>query len=437
MHNQEDALCVQVLREYLNDAMCANGLAELWAHIQNKLNLLLSFAQCTLYLRADDTWMRMDVQGDVVKFLPVTGESGVVRMVDAAVADKCFSWHLKEGEERCAALPLVCGTKCWGCIWVGGIQAENTRSQCAAAEKIAECAAVQLLPMVEECDTRGTALKLLKENALIMLSADLKSPLILAEMTMREISEKLKKHDESIYNAEYAALFSKWENTVRIMLRLTDNLFEIGRLEEGCAILSPTWHDAEELVREIVDSVVPYAQMKNVSLQFVSALREPVELYTDENSVARILINLLANALVAATRSAQAPTVSITLASYDSGVAVSVRDNGPGILPEDKPHVFEKLWQRPIYGDQRKQGIGLGLYLSHRLAQTLQAVLAVEDCPQGACFTLRLPLLYKEPQGAGRSVRSLSAPYIKSNWRERLDTEMAMLSLLSTSAETE
>ncbi len=76
-------------------------------------------------------------------------------------------------------------------------------------------------------------------------------------------------------------------------------------------------------------------------------------------------------------------------ATNDEWVRVSVRDFGPGIPPEVLPRIFD-----PFFTTKgRDQGTGLGLAVSHGIAQEHGGDLTVETAPgQGACFILELPI---------------------------------------------
>jgi signal transduction histidine kinase len=64
-----------------------------------------------------------------------------------------------------------------------------------------------------------------------------------------------------------------------------------------------------------------------------------------------------------------------------------VVDEGPGIPLEVLPHVFERFYT----GRAQRGGIGLGLYIAHRIATAHGGEIAADQCPgKGARFTIRL-----------------------------------------------
>jgi signal transduction histidine kinase len=70
-----------------------------------------------------------------------------------------------------------------------------------------------------------------------------------------------------------------------------------------------------------------------------------------------------------------------------------VEDDGPGIPPEQKPHVFERFYR--IDG-RLASGSGLGLAIARELARAMDGSLEVESQPGRTVFRLRLPVGTRE-----------------------------------------
>jgi signal transduction histidine kinase len=70
-------------------------------------------------------------------------------------------------------------------------------------------------------------------------------------------------------------------------------------------------------------------------------------------------------------------------------VQVSVADDGPGIAPDDLPHVFDRFWQG---GPERAEGGGLGLAIARELVRAHGGRIWVESTPSsGSTFLFELP----------------------------------------------
>ncbi len=87
----------------------------------------------------------------------------------------------------------------------------------------------------------------------------------------------------------------------------------------------------------------------------------------------------------------------VAIEATEANVRVSVRDHGPGIPDEFKPHIFEKFAQADATDTRQKGGTGLGLSIVKQLAVKLGGEVGFEDAPGGGTiFRLDLPRL--EPQ---------------------------------------
>jgi signal transduction histidine kinase len=75
---------------------------------------------------------------------------------------------------------------------------------------------------------------------------------------------------------------------------------------------------------------------------------------------------------------------------------VSVRDEGPGVPPEQQERIFQRF-HRASTGTQ---GMGLGLYLCQRLVEAHGGRIWVESAPgNGATFSFTLPVIAIAEEG--------------------------------------
>jgi two-component system nitrogen regulation sensor histidine kinase NtrY len=109
------------------------------------------------------------------------------------------------------------------------------------------------------------------------------------------------------------------------------------------------------------------------------------QLKIDRDQIKRVVINLLENAVAAM---AEQGTIQIT-SHYDPELKMAdfrIIDDGPGILPEDRPRLFEP------YFSTKKTGTGLGLAIVNSVVTDHNGFVRVKDnLPRGACFVVELP----------------------------------------------
>jgi len=107
----------------------------------------------------------------------------------------------------------------------------------------------------------------------------------------------------------------------------------------------------------------------------------------DGERVLQILSNLVGNAV---KFTPEGGTVTLSSAPGDGEVRFSVTDTGPGIPPEQVPHIFGAFWQAR-HADRR--GLGLGLSIARGLVEAHGGRIWVESEPgRGASFVFTLPL---------------------------------------------
>lgn len=167
--------------------------------------------------------------------------------------------------------------------------------------------------------------------------------------------------------------------------RLINELLDISRLETGHLSLAPREVELAELARRVVTSVQATVPELDPALRFPADL--PV-VVADADKVEQVLTNLVENA--AKYGSPLGLVIEGTVSDDASAVAVTVRDQGPGIAPTDLPRVFDRWFQRE---QGRPTGTGLGLWISRGLVEAHGGTLTVASPPgEGAAFTFTLPL---------------------------------------------
>jgi signal transduction histidine kinase len=111
----------------------------------------------------------------------------------------------------------------------------------------------------------------------------------------------------------------------------------------------------------------------------------------DRDRVKQVMLNLLSNA--AKFCNTESARVAVELTVDGGALRVDVRDNGPGIRPQDQQAIFEKFRQGGDALTERPHGTGLGLSISHQIVTHLGGELWVESAPgSGATFSFTLPL---------------------------------------------
>ena len=170
------------------------------------------------------------------------------------------------------------------------------------------------------------------------------------------------------------------------MKRLIQDLLEVRRMESGRLVVEPRPESAYVLVCEAIDTLRPLATAANLKLKAAVRSDAPMVL-ADPARIQQVLSNLVGNAIKFTP-----PGGRIVVSAEALGepvVRFAVVDSGPGIAPEQLPHVFGRYWQA---NRADRRGIGLGLAIAKGLVEAHGGRIWVESqVGAGSKFYFTLP----------------------------------------------
>ncbi len=186
------------------------------------------------------------------------------------------------------------------------------------------------------------------------------------------------------------------QTEIERLTRMVTDLLTLARAESGRLPLHRQRTDLGALVLEVVGQVGVLAQAKAVQVQVGEF--EPVSVCVDPDQIKQVLLNVIGNAVKYTPSGGQ---VSVSLSREAQWVTVHVRDTGPGIPPEDVPHIFERFYRAEksrTRSDAR--GFGLGLSIAYWITRNHGGDIEVESqVGEGSTFHIRLPLGEEACQG--------------------------------------
>jgi PAS domain S-box-containing protein len=226
----------------------------------------------------------------------------------------------------------------------------------------------------------------LKSTFLTNMSHEIRTPLTailgFADILAEEIDDENQK--------EFIELIAK---SGRRLMDTLNSVLELARLEAGRGALSEERVDVAALVDESVTMFQPTAADRGLYIRAEVERTQPLEVVLDEAALARILHNLLGNA-VKFTK-----TGGITVAAraerdaaQGAVVVVDVRDTGVGIDADFLPRLFGQFEQESRGVARTHEGVGLGLAISRQLVERMGGTIRVaSEKGVGTTFRLTFP----------------------------------------------
>ena len=245
-------------------------------------------------------------------------------------------------------------------------------------QKNAEAERERLL--VREHEARSTAEDATKarEALLAIVAHDLRNPLHIilsaaARMPPSPPDEKGRNYIEFI------------QRSAREMNRLVDDLLDVSNMESGNFAVQRAPVDLRTVLKEARDRFGMAAQERNIILDYevetgVSSVS------ADRGRLLQVIGNLLGNAFKFTPEGGR---VLLRAFAREGRVEITIRDSGPGIAPENLPHIFERFWRTDRGA---RSGAGLGLTICKGIVEAHNGrIWAESSVGVGTTFHVSIP----------------------------------------------
>ncbi|MFF8731069.1 sensor histidine kinase [Streptomyces sp. NPDC015171] len=183
------------------------------------------------------------------------------------------------------------------------------------------------------------------------------------------------------------ALLDSLHEEALVLQRIIDDLQDLSAADAGTLRVHREPLRAGDLLDQVAAAHRVAADATGVALR--TEADAAAWLDADPVRMRQALGNLVSNAL---RHTPAGGTVTLVARRDGDDVVLTVTDTGPGLAPEDLPHVFERFWRAEKSRSRRTGGSGLGLPIVRHLVAAHGGTADVASEPgEGAVFTLRLP----------------------------------------------
>ncbi|HEU5452294.1 MAG TPA: HAMP domain-containing sensor histidine kinase [Terriglobales bacterium] len=214
---------------------------------------------------------------------------------------------------------------------------------------------------------------------------ELKTPVAILKSTLQSLVQQPR--SEEAYRAginDALADLARLETLLHSLLRLA-------RAEQRAAQGTQGEVSAVDVVATCESAIVrlaPFARSRSVRV-VLAAGDDPIFVHADSEDLEIIWTNLIENAIRYAPAESE---VEITGARRNGSARITVRDSGPGVPPEDVPHIFDRFHRGDRSRSRESGGYGLGLAITRTLIDAYGGSITFSPAEGGgACFVVELP----------------------------------------------
>lgn len=247
----------------------------------------------------------------------------------------------------------------------------------------------RVLLEMEHAKRQAEAATVAKAEFLSNMSHEMKTPLSSIMMYAQMVNRP------QFSDAKKAEFLDSIVRNARHLNGLVGDILDIAKSDADKIKIEVSRVDAHALLREVIHTLSPLANPKQVDLKLDVAADVPRWVMTDPTRVKQILINVVGNSVKFTQSGFVSLEVTVEHEVGHSLLKLVVRDTGIGIPAHRKEHLFEQFTQLDGSSTRSHMGTGLGLYLSRKLARLLggdvELISTVLD--KGSVFCIRLPCL--------------------------------------------
>ncbi len=249
-----------------------------------------------------------------------------------------------------------------------------------------DCGAVAVLHDI----THEKEISQMKSDFVSHVSHELKTPLAsitaYSEMLLdgEANDEKMMKHFCTVIQTQ----------AVRLN-RLIEDILNVSRIESGLVKIEKELVSVTVLIEEQMQMIKGYAEEKNIKVVYPKPIVFD-QVYADKDMLSQVIVNLLSNAVKYTPNGGTITTESL-VDETNRIVAVSIKDTGVGIPPEDIEHIFGKFY-RVEANKQQAKGTGLGLNLVKKIVEKVHGgkVFVTSKVGEGSTFGFELPMANRQ-----------------------------------------
>ena len=225
-----------------------------------------------------------------------------------------------------------------------------------------------------------------RDQFLSVASHELRTPLTTILLQLQSTLRRILTQSLADFSGEKLVLsLSIAEQQSQRLSLLIKDLLNVSLITSGRLEINKEAADLDKIARGVLTGLKEQIQLSGSRIKFSGD--GPIPGRWDTVRLEQCLINLLTNAI----KYGRQKSIDLTLTRQESGISVSVKDQGIGIAPADQKRIFKPFQRTNEVG--RIKGLGVGLFIARRIAQAHGGDIRVDSrLGKGSTFTLTLPV---------------------------------------------
>ena len=224
----------------------------------------------------------------------------------------------------------------------------------------------------------------IRDDLTDMIVHDLRSPLTAIEISLQLLLKPTRNTEKN-----RTRLLTNAHHSLQQAIGLINDILDVAKLEASQLNLSLATIEINHFLQEHLRLYSVYMEIEQKNVELIP-LDEPLQLQADPKMLARVLDNLISNALKYIRSGGH---VQVFAHRQNTFLQIAVADNGAGISPENASRIFDKFVQVKNESGAVRRGTGLGLTFCRLTVEAHGGQIWVEsELGKGSIFYFTLPL---------------------------------------------
>jgi len=227
-------------------------------------------------------------------------------------------------------------------------------------------------------------LSVMKNDFINNMTHEFKTPISTIALVCEALKDKDIQKTDEIYD-NYIGIINDENTRLKVM---AEKILQTAIIEKGKLQLKKEWVDIHEIILEDVRKIMIQVERKGGKI-YTDLKAENVKLKVDPLHFTNVILNLLDNAI---KYNIEEPEILISTTETDSGIKISIQDNGIGIGKANQRKIFDKLYRVPTGNVHNFKGFGLGLsYVKAVIDKHGGSIKLTSELKRGSTFQVFLP----------------------------------------------